>query len=349
MPAPRGGPLRLLSDYRINDRGETAFSNLLPSAPLQPRSNAHNVRPGSRRGEDGKLTIAACYVAAEGVVLGADSTASAVTADGPHYFNNNQKLFELGEDATLGVVTWGLGSLPTKSYRGMFATLADDLVKTPAKAVADVVARWIDMFWAEYSVHPLVTAFQALDKRPAFDKDTLKPAPNARSEDEEATYQQLVLNLRVGFCIGGYIMPDRSPSAYWVGFDPKQAVKPTPSQIQMFGTMFFGAPNLFNRLMNGHDMGLNAALMASGKWQGTAADLQTELNKFAYGHAMLPIRDAIDYVHACIYSTIKGLKFSSLSQICGGPIEIGVVTTDRRFRWVRHKTWDSAIAEGDVR
>jgi hypothetical protein len=63
---------------------------------------------------------------------------------------------------------------------------------------------------------------------------------------------------------------------------------------------------------------------------------------------MLPIREAIDFVHACVSSTIKAMKFStSLAQICGGPIEIAVITTDRRFRWVRHKDWDVAIAEGD--
>jgi len=58
------------------------------------------------------------------------------------------------------------------------------------------------------------------------------------------------------------------------------------------------------------------------------------------------MRDAIDFVHSCISSTIKTLKFSHLSQTCGGPIEIAVITTDRDFRWVRHKEWDAAIKEG---
>lgn len=282
-------------------------------------------------------------------MLGADSTASVMTPEGPHYFNNNQKLFELGENATLGVVTWGLGAMPNKSYRAMLANLDDDLRLHPAADVAQVMNRWIDMFWPEYSAHPLVHTFKALHVRPAFDKNVAKPAPNARDETEERTYQQLKLGLRVGFCIGGYVLPHRTPAAYWVQFEPSQSTKPAATQIAMFGNMFFGAPNLFNRLINGHDMELKGALMASGKWTGTDVELQTELNKFAYGHAMLPIRDAIDYVHACIYSTIKGLKFSSLSQICGGPIELAVITTDRRFRWVRHKNWDSAIAEGDAK
>jgi hypothetical protein len=60
---------------------------------------------------------------------------------------------------------------------------------------------------------------------------------------------------------------------------------------------------------------------------------------------MLPIRDAIDFVHSSIYSTIKALKFSQFPQVCGGPIEIAVITSDRPFRWVRHKRFDAAITE----
>jgi hypothetical protein len=87
--------------------------------------------------------------------------------------------------------------------------------------------------------------------------------------------------------------------------------------------------------------------MASQQWTGTRAELDTLVSKHALGHPMLPIRDAIDFVHACVSITIKAFKFSSLSQICGGPIEIAVITTDRKFGWVRHKAWDAAIIEGE--
>jgi hypothetical protein len=60
----------------------------------------------------------------------------------------------------------------------------------------------------------------------------------------------------------------------------------------------------------------------------------------------LPIREAIDWVHASIYATIKMMKFSHLPPVCGGPVEIAVITTDKKFRWVRHKRFDAAIGEG---
>jgi len=61
----------------------------------------------------------------------------------------------------------------------------------------------------------------------------------------------------------------------------------------------------------------------------------------------VPIREAIDFTQACLLTTIKAMKFSNLPQVCGGPIELAVITTDRAFRWVRHKSWESAIRESD--
>ncbi len=46
--------------------------------------------------------------------------------------------------------------------------------------------------------------------------------------------------------------------------------------------------------------------------------------------------------------TIKTMKFSHMAPVCGGPVEIAVVTTDRKFRWVRHKKFDAAIGEGGL-
>ena len=74
--------------------------------------------------------------------------------------------------------------------------------------------------------------------------------------------------------------------------------------------------------------------------------LAEDLERFIGWRASIVDKVVIDFVHACIASTIKAMKFSNLAQICGGPIEIAVITTDRRFRWVRHKEWDAAISEG---
>jgi hypothetical protein len=97
------------------------------------------------------VTIAACYLSPEGVVLGADSTSTYGAPGDPHYYNNAQKLFELGQDSTLGAVTWGLGGLRLSSYRTQFALLSDGLKAASPNSVQEVAQRWTAQFWTLYS------------------------------------------------------------------------------------------------------------------------------------------------------------------------------------------------------
>ena len=296
------------------------------------------------------MTIAVCYLSPEGVILGADSTSSAVVSPGGfHYFNHNQKLFELGEKATLGVVTWGLGGLGAVSYRTLFAQLADDLKNNVPANVGDVVNRWTAQFWNAYTtspaIAPLIARCKTLAAKPAFDPAAAAPAAGARSKDEEEEFSRLKNGLVVGFCIAGYVLPPtRTVEAFQVIFDPLMAAAPVPAAVT--GIRFWGAPSMIDRLLAGCDTNFKAAILASPHWAGNDADLTALIMQQTLTHAILPVRDAIDFVHTCIFSTIKAMKFSNFSQICGGPIELAVITTDRLFRWVRHKDWDAAIVEG---
>lgn len=290
------------------------------------------------------MTIAACYVSPEGVVFGADST---TTYAGPHYFNHGQKLFEVGEESTLGVVTWGLGGLAVGSHRTLIALLADDLVNNPPKNVSDVAARWAAQFSSAYtrSLAAEIAVCQTLGSKSPHDP-TAAPSATMRTKSEEDDLQEKMGTLGVGFCVGGFVMPDRTPDAYALWFDPLN-LNPAPL-VQQYGCWnFWGAPNMIKRLIFGCDDWLKANILSSGKWTGTAADLDALIAQCILSHPALPIRDAIDFIHACITSTIKAMKFSNFSQICGGPVEIAVITSDRKFRWVRHKAWDAAIAEGE--
>jgi hypothetical protein len=297
------------------------------------------------------MTIAACYLSPEGVVFGADSTSSmfvpSTTGAGLfHYFNHNQKLFEIGENSTLGIVTWGLGGLGAVSHRTLIANLDDDLRITPAADVQTVAGRWATMFWAAYSSQLAVIApeWAPLKAKTAF-AASAAPSPNSRTKQEEERFQALSRDLVVGFCIGGYVVPQRVATAFTVVFEPNLTAPPTPIVMPMFQCQWFGVPNLILRLINGYDISIVQSVIASGKWSGSEPELRGILDKFQLAHPTLPIRDAIDFVYTSIYSTIKAMKFSTLSQVCGGPIELAVITSDRHFRWVRHKAWDSAIGE----
>lgn len=108
-------------------------------------------------------------------------------------------------------------------------------------------------------------------------------------------------------------------------------------------------PAQITRLIKGCGDDVRDAILRSGKWTGSDNDLDMIIQAHRLMHpATVPIREAIDFTHACLLTTIKALKFSSQSRRCGGPIEIAVITTDRRFRWVQHKEWNAAIRETDT-
>ena len=277
--------------------------------------------------------------------MGADSTASAFGLGGMHYFNFNQKLFELGQNSTLGVLTWGLGALGNLSYRTIVARVADALAAKAPASVADAASTFIDTFWQAYDVFAPVQRARVLGAKQQF--GTAAAAPDVRTQDEERELEDARSNLVVGFCVAGYVLPHREPGAVNVTFDPLANVKPVGQSMVAEGSQWWGVPNIIQRLIFGADANLKAALLTSGKWNGTPQELDQIVAAQALSHASLPIRDAVDYVYSCIHCTIKAMKFSSLSQVCGGPIEVAVITTDRPFRWVRHKSFDAAINDGD--
>jgi hypothetical protein len=259
------------------------------------------------------LTIAACYVSPEGIVLGADSTTT-ISAPGslPHYYNHAQKVFEIGKKSTLGILTWGLGGLAVNSYRRSFAQLSDDLTANAAQSVVDAAQRCADRFWIEYSGnHPF---------RVPMDRAKALASQPARSPVEETELRNLNDTFSVGFCIGGYTAADRRPSAYEITFTPILTLAPTPVSLADYAPRFYGAPNIILRLLDGSDPGFRNEIINSGFWTGSQNYLDVIAAKYALGHSVLPMRDAVDFVYAVISSTIKALKFSSLPQICGGPI-----------------------------
>ena len=213
------------------------------------------------------VTLAACYLSPEGVLLGADSTTTYGLASGKHYYNNAQKLFEIGEDSRLGVVTWGLGGLNSYSHRTLFALLADDLKVNLPASVDDIAQRWTDHFWTAYTdrnspLAPLFAECQTLAARQSH--GSAAAGPTVRTDVEEKRFAELSQSLVAGFCIGGYLESDRKASAYEIVFDPL-GQKPQPKAV-IPGWRFWGAPNMIRRLIFGCDDGIKNAIMQSGKW-----------------------------------------------------------------------------------
>jgi hypothetical protein len=292
------------------------------------------------------MTIAACYLSADGVVFGADSTTTMfVSGIGPgapgaeHHYNFAQKVFQIGENSTLAMTMWGLGNLRTVSYRTLIAQFADSLVGQGAQSMADVANRWNQFFWTAYSTElgQFLQRAQQLQGQPT------------RTSAEDVELGLLLRAFSGGFCIGGYLMNDRTPAAFQVLYAPTLTSPGPIDRLAVGSTRFWGCPNLINRLIFGLDESLFSTILRSGKWTGSDQDLFDLIRPCCLGQPFdLPIREAIDWVHASIYTTIKTMKFSHMAPVCGGPVEVAVITTDRRFRWVRHKKFDAAIGEGGL-
>jgi hypothetical protein len=306
------------------------------------------------------LTIAICFLTSEGVVLGADSTATYpadASGDTFVHLDHQQKVLEVGESSTIGLVHWGYMGFSTKSLRTMTAELGDRVKKqklsTARTSVAEVARTWASMVDAEYRTHVIDKHAPKINRLHDLHKEAkrrlIEKPIGARLVDTEqaelARLQSFVEGLRLGFFIGGYTEADRTPRAFEIRCDPERGVL-EPVEFPELGHRIGGETSIAERIHTGIDPSLGRLL----NQLAVGAELQPEVKrklaaaKFSFG--IPPIRESIDFVHSVIHATIRAIKFSGHPQTCGGPIEIAVITSDRNFRWVRHKSFDSAINDG---
>jgi hypothetical protein len=284
------------------------------------------------------MTIAACHVSPEGVVLGADS-ATTLTAgpDGTCHLDYAQKVFEVGKPgSSVGLVTWGLGQIGQESHR----TIAADLgYRHASKAFSSLDAMADDLasdLWGRY------TSAYGEDIKKFKELDDKKNKGTASPQDLE-NRDFLLEAGSGGYCLAGRVTehgPCRAFQVLWgVHMD-----QPHLMELAQESPVFWGVPMIMERLVFGCDSGMIALLLQSGKWSGTEQELVdiTLKNRLMFPR-LLPIREAIDWVHTVIHTTIRGTKFANWPHWCGGPVEIAAITTDRHFRWVRHKSLDAAI------
>lgn len=263
------------------------------------------------------MTIAAAYLTTEGVVLGADST-STVPGQAPgtvvKTLDHAQKVFEIGNGTQFGICVWGAGLLGKYAHRTVAALLGDRLGASPAGG--------LDFLAAEFG--------------------KIVAAAGAPNEAEG------------GYYIGGIEPVTREPRCSKVAWKGDRVTSVTPLAIGACD--FAAAYRYFTRIFWGFDPELPQLLYADlintlkidPATVGTAlqaAFAVAQPRLISAGPPDLPIREAVDFVHTILHVTIKAFRLKFGPHPCGGPIEIGVITTDRPFRWVRHKRFDSAVTE----
>ncbi len=193
----------------------------------------------------------------------------------------------------------------------------------------------IEIVWPRYKKLVLDEGLARIEGAVSEAKDSAKYS----DQELENIRYSLSSDLEIGFCIGGCCLPSRSPEAVKILFNVDGPSEPE----RVVGYSFWGAVKPLERTM-GFDTELIGEIASSGKWRGTPEELDALFlkHKLTMPYPM-PIREAIDMMHSVVTTTIKMMKFSSAAAVCGGPVELAVITTDRPFRWVKHKDLGAAI------
>jgi hypothetical protein len=275
------------------------------------------------------MTIAGAFVTSEGVVLGADSKTTFSLPNGDlQLLDHAQKVYQIGENSRFGLCTYGNGLLGSMSHRTVAARIADQ-VDPRNTTLNDVVQ----------ALTGILTTWAASEV----------PATNKL----------------VGYFVGGIDLPARTPCCSNVVCEFGANASATPPfrivrrDLAIGESLFGGAPHYMQRLFLGFDPGYPNELRDTLK--STVSNLPADFDqKFAAAHdnakqkfvslgmtAQLPLREAIDFVHTILQVTVKAFKFRMGVPLCGGPIEIGYISTDRPFRWAKHKPFDSAIRDNE--
>ncbi len=267
------------------------------------------------------MSIAAAYVVSDGVVLGADSsttvqvTTPEKTGGVVQLLSHSQKVFEVGNNSRLGVCTWGAGNVGNISHRTIIARLSDKINNDTN--VQDAATELVKI------VEPEI-------KKSGIDF--------------------------VGYYLGGWNPVSHEPACFHIEIWQDKNKNKTES-LPIGLCSFSGHPKFFLRVFRGFDPQLLNGLKNELKKALPPEALKEFDNTFdtafdkasqplvTAGFQDLPIREAIDFIYSYLHITVKALKFKFGPPICGGPIEVGFISTDRNFRWVRHKPFYSAMIE----
>jgi hypothetical protein len=273
------------------------------------------------------MTIAIALKVGDGVVLGADS-ASTLTAGSSvvNVYFNAEKVFNLCKGLPIGAVTYGLGTLETRSMAVLSKELRERFtpggpweLKKGKFEMKDVVARMEEFFYRE-----------------RYQKEWPRTVKDHSGKD-------VTVFAEMGFMVAGYSAGKRE-SEVWT-FEIDGAGKSTVTEVfpvGLTGLQARGQPEALLRLLNGWSPRIHEGLVRSGI---PAADALTFLQSQAMEPLVqpgMPIQDAIDLVRYLIEVTAGFVRFIPGAPSVHEPIDIAALTYHENFRWVRRKHFFSA-------
>ncbi|MFZ5450249.1 MAG: hypothetical protein ACOZF2_00030 [Thermodesulfobacteriota bacterium] len=158
----------------------------------------------------------------------------------------------------------------------------------------------------------------------------------------DAAYQTEI-KPQLGLFIGGYSADKFFPDTLFYNFPQSkkwEEVRPdNPDGRPSFGSNWFGQIDALVRLFKGYDFESLEVLVKRGvdekiieKW---VQDAVSELLIIFDG---MPLQDAIDYAEYAVQVVIGRFRFGPGPPLCGGDIDIAVVTPNN-FEWAKRKLW----------
>jgi len=268
------------------------------------------------------MTIAVAGNFTEGVVFGAESAITYVESGKvAQVYEGAQKIYHLGSradcsDSPYGAMIYGAASFEGQSWRNLLANFRR--------------------------------------QNPHAQYDAAEKLANALTAYLERVQPDRAKRPDGGLFLAGYGAGDTEVRCFRIDVPSLQLLP-----VQMESVHFDGMPHVVQRLLFGIDEQTEKHF--EKLFEGITLDVQSgsdvqkiplvtiivDCIKGGYPKCEpdvdMPLRDAIDYVHFLVYSTVKQFKFGHGAKLCGGDIELAVVTLDRGFRRIRRKPLDAFV------
>jgi len=266
------------------------------------------------------MSICVTVKVGDGVVIAADS---AITVGEPlpgqpdkmmvhQVYEHGTKIVQVG-DYPLGVATFGIGWVGNRSISSLLGEFSENEQKKPSWSVKDIAER--------------LYAFIRKRYEEAWGGKVLVPSDQGPA---------------LGLLIAGYGPALKEYAAeQYVGLLPLEG-EPGPARkeaLPEFGANWYGQTDAILRLYKGCDPQVPGRLKQLGLKD---EQIETTLANLEYPAAFdsMPLQDAIDFAVYLVGVVIGRFRFMLGPALCGGAIDVAVVTArPREFRWVRRKEW----------
>jgi hypothetical protein len=283
------------------------------------------------------MTICVSVKVSEGLVLAADSTSvveGIVTVNGTSThgilktFDHVHKVAQI-QDYPVGTLTWGTALIGARSVESLIHEYAHTLV--PLAKIDVTSARRRTGTTQTAKVRPERNVRQIAEGLRAFIVD-------AYSAEFAGRNPKPPLSVLVSGYSAGMFFPEQWLFEFPEGNELRQ-VRPDVDEKPSFGANWFGITDAITRLHWGRD---DALLVDVAKHCNTSVeDIKNIMDRYQYPVFFdgMPLQDAVDYAAYLVNVVIGRFRFVVGAPLCGGAVEVAVVTPDG-LTWIRRRTWE---------